>query len=205
MDWTKATDTQLLTIAKTDHDCPTTLLSGVVEEMLNRNLFDPLIVSIVNNVMKIDVVEKLHKVSLEDFLQIGRVEIWKGVKRFKPGHNKAFISFVYMTIKHEFIKQINALEALKRDNRQSISYQTKELREIDFFLKDKKTNVERYVINKVTIEQLIKRVNRHQRNVIDCYMMGYTFEEIASILGRGTFKTINRSFWDAVKKMRKGA
>jgi RNA polymerase sigma factor (sigma-70 family) len=207
MDYESATNQQLLVIAKHDTTCPRSLLSEVVVEMLNRNLFDRIIPDVIHRVMKIEVVERIYKISFEDFMQIGRTEIWKAVERFDGTKGKNFFSFAYTVAKHEIIRQIVKIEASKRDTRNDVSYQqeTEQGDEYEIFLQDRYVDVERYVVNKVTLEQLLKRVNQHQKAVLYYRLQGYTFHEISQILGRGTFSTMHQAYKFAIEKMRKGA
>lgn len=201
-----ATNDQLMSIVNKDKDCPPHLLSGAALEMINRNLFDKLIIKTIRSVFCIEVVEQIHKVGLDDFLQISRMRVWESLESFNPQKNK-FTTFVYMIVKHEMMNQINKLQAEKRDSRKVISYQTKieDGAELEVYIEDKKTNVERYVINKVTLEHLISQVNNHQRTVLYYHMKGYTFKEIAVLLGRGSESTMSQAYNLALKKMRKGA
>lgn len=202
-----ATDNQLLTIIKHDKDCPHSLLSGAVLEVLNRGLFDQVIGDCLRRVIKnIKKFEQVHQVSSQDFMQMGRIFVLEALKRFKANKNKSFMSFVFLRVKHEFIKQVIHIEAQKRDNRKVCSYQvqTEQGDEIgDFF--PSKVNVETYVVNKVTLEQLLKRVNDHQRKVILYRLQGYTFTEISKLLNRGSLNTMEQAYRYGIEKMRKGA
>jgi RNA polymerase sporulation-specific sigma factor len=205
--WELATENQLLAIVNDDKNCPASLWSRAVVEMINRNLFDSLIGKVIHRVMNTGVVEQIHKMSFDDFLQIGRLEVWKLINRFNSQKGVKFTSFAYTAVKHEMIRQIEALETQKRDTRNVTSYQTKTLSgdEYEIFLSDKKIDVEQYVVNKITLEQLLKRVNKHQKTVLYYRLQGFTFEEISVILGRGSVTTMHQAYMNAIKKMRKGA
>lgn len=207
MKWENATDNQLWTIVNHDLDCPRSLWSGAVLEMVNRNLFDYLIADAIHHCMNVQVVDELYKMSADDFMQIGRLEIFKNFHRFNPNKGRKLTTFLYLIVKHELIRQMTALGAVKRDARNNISIQRKtaEGTQYEVFLPDKKIDVERYVVNKVTLEQLLKRVNKHQRTVLYYRLQGYTFEEISQLLGRGNVKSMHQAYTLAIKKMKKGA
>jgi RNA polymerase sigma factor (sigma-70 family) len=205
-----ATDDQLWTIIKHDYkNCPPSLLRGAVLELLNRNLFDRLIRGVIQKTVRYKYTEKRCGIGLEDLLQIGRLKIYKVIDQFNPNRAKSnsLTSFLYLAIKSEFQKVLITARTEKRDNSKEVSYQNKMEDDDDYeiFLRDKVTNVEKYVINKVTLEQLLSRVNNHRRNVVYYRLQGYTFEEIAEILGRGSKKTMHQAYKLAIEAMRKGA
>jgi RNA polymerase sigma factor (sigma-70 family) len=147
--------------------------------------------------MKIEKVEQIHKVSLEDFMQIGRIEVLKALETFESGRC-TFSSYVYMKIKSRVIKELQSLEAEKRDNRKTTGTELIQLY-ADI------TNVEKYVVNKILVEQLLSNINEHQKTVLFYRLQGYTFKEISALLGRGSFSTMSQAYNLAIKKMRKGA
>lgn len=202
-----ATNKQLEFIVKHDSDCSSSLLREVVEEMLNRNLFDSMINRCFQVVFgSIKRINELYKMDLEDFLQIGRTCIFEAINRFKSGRGKAFSSFAFMVVKHKFCKYIAFLEAEKRDQRNEFSWNDTE-EGLDLMdIMPSYINIEKYVINKVTVEKMLNKLSERQRQIADLWLQGYIFEEIAEILGsKGNGKSANKIFHDALKKMRKEA
>lgn len=202
-----ATNKQLEAITFHDPDCPPSLLGEVVEEMLNRNLFDRMINRCFQIVFgSIKRMNEVHSLDLDDFLQIGRTSVFEAIKKFTPGKGKAFSSFAFMVIKQQFIKWIKFLEAEKRDQRNEFrEIETEEgLNIID--LMPSYINIEKYVIKKITLENLLNQLTKRQRQIVDLFLQDYNFEEIAEILGsKGKGKSLNKTYNDAIKKMRKGA
>lgn len=201
-----ATNKQLEAISKHDSDCPPSLLGEVVHEMLNRNLFDSMINRCFQMVFgSIKRIKELYKMDLEDFLQIGRTSIFEAIKRFIPGKGKAFSSFAFMVVKHKFCKYIAYLEAEKRDQRNEFSWNDTEegLDLIDIVTNH--INVEKYVINKVTIENLLNQIGGRQRQIVELFIKGYTGVEIAEMTGSGSTQSVNKSYHVALQKMRRGA
>jgi RNA polymerase sigma factor (sigma-70 family) len=207
MNYTKASNEQLWTIIKYDYkECPPSLLRGVALELLNRNLFDRLIRGVINKTVRYKYTEKRCGIGLEDLLQIGRMKVYKAIDQFNPKRGSSFTSFIYLAVKSEFQKVLITVQTQKRDNSNEMSYQNKmeEDKEYEIFLRDQ-TNVEKYVINKVTLEQLLSRVNKHRKTVIYYHLQGYSFEEISKILGRGTRATMHQAYKLAIEAMREGA
>jgi RNA polymerase sigma factor (sigma-70 family) len=203
-----ATDDQLWTIVKYDYkNCPPSLLRGAALELLNRNLFDRLIRGVIQKTVRYKYTEKRCGIGLEDLLQIGRLKIYKVINQYNPKRGTSLTSFLYLAIKSEFQKVLITANTEKRDNSKETSYQNKmeEGKEYEVFFYDKAVNVEKYVINKVTLEQMLKGLNQHRRTVVYYYMQGYTFEEISKILGRGTRATMHQAYKLAIEAMRKGA
>ena len=203
--FSKATDEQLECIVRFDSDIPTSLLGRVVEEMLNRNLFDRVINSCIQSVVNVERMKNIYKLDIEDFMQIGRMEIFRAVDRFETDRGMTFSSFIFMVVKHEFGKFITILTAKKRDLCNEFSYHTEigETELIDFFTAN--TNVEKYVINKLMIEQGMERITDRQKEIVMMKLEGYTDIEIGEILGGVSRQAVGQSYTRAVNNMRKGA
>lgn len=205
MKWHLATNEQLNTIIKYDSDCPLFLFRRAVEEMLSRNLFDRIIRRCFQIVFgNEERISKIYKFDIDDFLQMGRMEIYRAIDKYKTGKGMNFLSFSFLVVKQDFIRQRNHMEAQKRDNQKVLSYHAKtndETEFLDFFKAS--LNVEKYVVNKVTIEQLLKKVNKHQRSVVLLRLKGYQFAEISEQLGRGCENSMSQAYNLAIKKLRK--
>jgi DNA-directed RNA polymerase specialized sigma subunit len=112
-----------------------------------------------------------------------------------------------MVAKQSAMRIMESIQTQKRDTRHVLSYQAEDKEEEDFenLLEDKKTSVEQYVVKKVLLEQLLSKVNNHQRNVVYLYLQGYTFREKAELLGRGSDNSMSQAYNSAIRRMRKGA
>lgn len=208
MKWNLATDEQLLTICKHDKDCPLSLMREVVTEMLNRNMFDALIRDRVHYYYKdMKKTEQWQKMGLDDFMQFGRMEVFKALNRFEPGRGHAFFSFAFLRVSSELCKLMSSQQMQKRDAKKVLSMHQETDKGDDFsnYFFDEKMNVEKYVINKVLVEQLLERVNERQRKVVLLRMAGYENQEIAEIIGEGSASSISQSFKYAKRKMKEGA
>lgn len=208
MNFTIATTNQLEVIMKHDSNCPLSLLRGAVSELLNREYFDRMINEIIHFVIKdTKRVDEVFKIEVADWMQIGRLHVYKAIDRFKGDKGTNFFSFVYRIVKHELIKEVVFMQAKKRNTTKTVSYQNETDRGTEFekFLIDRSRNVERYVVNKLTIEGMLNKVNKHQCRVLLLWLRGYNFCEISEMIGHGTGKTISKSYKSAIEKMRKGA
>ena len=200
-----ATDDQLITIIKHDREIPTPLLRGVVIEMLDRGMFDDMFADCAYKVTgNIEKFEQRHKIGLDDLAQVGRLAILDAAERFDATRGASFFTFAYMKVKRKMIREVEPLNAQKRDASKVVSYHDKTVKGTDFeiFLVDREKNVEKYVMDKVMVEQLLDQVNDHQKRVLLYRMQGYEFKEIASLLGRGSDRSMSQAYRLAVKKIR---
>jgi RNA polymerase sigma factor (sigma-70 family) len=206
MDYTKATDDQLKTIIRYDHSCSPSLLEGVVKEMLNRYLFDAMIKACVKSIMDIKTVETIYKMSLEDFLQIGRTVIYTTVQRYDETKNTAFFTFIHLVVRSKLIHALRRLQRTKRDERYNISLNKKVSESDEFSYKfPSNVNVERYVVTKLFLEEQIPKLNEFQKQVLTLRWKGYQFAEISQILGRSSMDSCRKTYERALANLRKGA
>lgn len=203
-----ATDHQLLTIIKHEKDLPSSLLRGAVIEGLNRGLFDSLIADCIRKIFPdLKTTEQKQKMSLEDFMQLGREYTFKALERYNPKRGMNFMSFVHLRVKGEMHKLRQGFMYQKRDASKVVSMnnQTDEGTEYAEFFRDPYTDVEKYVIDKVLAEELLNKVNDYQRQVVLYRLRGYELKEIVNFLGKGTVKTLSVTYKRAIENMRKGA
>jgi RNA polymerase sigma factor (sigma-70 family) len=184
MDFTKATNDQLMIIAQYDNSCPSSLLRGLAVEMMKRHLWDNLIVyagrqAFINLNYTLS---HLLKISHKELIQIGQIEISQQVERFKPGM-RTFTSFICMCLIAKFKK-------LKRDaktEKRIANIDTKDVDRLEIKMQEKifqsPINVEQYVINKITIEECWDVLRDVEKKAILMDMQGYSQYEIAETFG----------------------
>ncbi len=207
MNFTIATDHQLLTIIKHDKNLPSSLLRGAVIEMLNRGLFDSLIADcILKTFPNLVETEKKLKIDMDDFMQIGRETVYKALERYNSKKGMAYTSFAYLAVKSELLKVQKSFTYKKRDISKvtSMNNTFSDGEEYAELFADS-TNVEKYVVNKIMAEQLLTRINEHQKKVVLYKLQGFSFSEIAEILGGGKSPSVFRSYKRAIENMREGA
>lgn len=183
MDWTKATDEQLKNIISNDKDCPTHLLSGVVTEMLNRNLLDRLAYRvIIKRFRRIEIAINVLKTTEEDLMQFCRMKIFESVNKYKQGLS----CFLYLAFRY-LISELRGLEvkakAEKRKIYDSLLSSDAEMESGEFFINffPSNMNVEREVIRKISLEEKLGPLSEQEKRTLLLYVKGYCMEEIAEI------------------------
>src|SRR5690606_21154487 len=104
MDFTKATDDQLLVLIKYEKNISNHLMRGIVEEYCNRRLFD----NYIRYVLK-----RANVQCNDDLIQQGYLYIISSLKQYKPS-NSAFSTFIYRMLRNKFINFIRNENAEKR-------------------------------------------------------------------------------------------
>ena len=175
----KATNDQLMTILRHDHSIPNNLLKQVLEEAINRRLLKGYAI---DNITKFygDVRPFMQQfnVTMDDLIQIAYMAILKAAETFKEG-KAGFTTWLALPIK-------GALYTFTRDNK--AEKRVVELVSINAPVHEELTlgdmlpsriSVEKQVIRKIRVEELLNNVDEQRREVVWLYMQGYTFGEIA--------------------------
>jgi RNA polymerase sigma factor (sigma-70 family) len=178
-----ATNQQLQTIVKSDFNCPSSLLGKVTEEMIKRNLFNGLIVKMLNQrFSSLPMACEILSCEKEDLIQEGNTEIWKSVTKFKQGKS----SFAYYCSIHLLSLFRDMEKAIKSGKREvvlsSCSIHTpigEDLTIEDVLVYGK--NTENIVINKISLEEKLSVLNEKEKTTISLYAKGYCMDEIAEI------------------------
>ena len=184
MDYSKATNKQLNNIINFDKDIPTHLLGGIVLEMVKRRLWDKIINYSANKAYhNADYVMKhILKIDNEDLIQIAHIELTEIVKTFKQGM-RSFGSYAIMCLIGKFCVIRDYAE---REKRQS-DLNTSDIDDLPLRIQNtvfqSSTNIENYVINKITIEDAWNVLKEVEKKLIILEQMGYTQEEAAEMVG----------------------
>jgi RNA polymerase sigma factor (sigma-70 family) len=184
MRWELATDKQLRMIAQYDIDCSPSLLKGVAIEMIKRRLWDCIIMYAAKKIyfnVKETYTYKLQ-MTYEEFIHVAHIEILKVVEKFQPGRRN-FKSYVIMCLMTHFKKIIRDAEAMKR----IANLRAEDVDGLEPKMQDKifqsPVNVEKYVIDKITLEERLKPLSEVERKALYLSAMGYTQYEIAEMFG----------------------
>jgi RNA polymerase sigma factor (sigma-70 family) len=184
MRWELATDKQLRMIAQYDIDCSPSLLKGVAIEMIKRRLWDGIILYAAKKIyfnVKETYTYKLQ-MTYEEFIHVAHIEILKVVEKFQPGRRN-FKSYVIMCLMTHFKKIIRDAEAMKR----IANLRAEDVDGLEPKMQDKifqsPVNVEKYVIDKITLEERLKPLSEVERKALYLSAMGYTQYEIAEMFG----------------------
>src|SRR5690606_11437907 len=106
-----------------------------------------------------------QKVEFADLMQIGRMNIYKSLRHFKSDKGANFFTFAYKAALQGFMAYRDKFERWVDFEKGMNSYHNDCGEDMTFedVLNDRKQNVEKFVVAKVTIEQLLKRVNPYQK------------------------------------------
>jgi RNA polymerase sigma factor (sigma-70 family) len=183
MRWELATKEQLWTIIRTDGKCPLPLLEGVFHEAVSRGMIQQFILSVIKKKFGIsENGQKLLKVTHEDLIQIGYEGALKALKAFEPGKG-SLSNLLFITISQLYGQHIQYVDAQKRQREefsynQLISENDHKQRNMEFYLIDKGTNVEKKVITKIQLEEKLSLLNDIQKETFLRFFKGFTYEEI---------------------------
>jgi RNA polymerase sigma factor (sigma-70 family) len=184
MDYSKATNNQLLLIVSQDKDCPTHLLSGVAVEMIKRRLWDGVILYSAKRTFKnvIYVLERLLKMDDEELIHIGHIHIMKRLKGFIPG-SRTLKTYLIMCLSSFFGSMMRDAQTDKRKS----NVKTTQVDSLSEFVQTRifrsNTNVEKEVINKIMLEEALAQMKPNEQKAIKLELMGYQKNEIKIMMG----------------------
>jgi RNA polymerase sigma factor (sigma-70 family) len=191
MNYTLATDTELMTIVNSDNNCPTHLLSGVAIEMIKRKLWNGVILcageKAYHNLNFI--LSHILKMRHDEFIHIGTIEIVRILETFNPGM-RTFKTYVIMCLIAKFKKLKRAAEQeMRRANIGALDVNGLPTKIQDRIFQSP-INVEQYVINKITLEENWNVLREIEKKAILLEQYGYKQCEISEMLG---FKSKNHA------------
>jgi len=179
MDYSKATDKQLWMIMRSDAECPLHLLEGVFQEALKRDLILHFILSVIKKrYTTSEKAQEYLKLSHEDVIQEGYIGATNALQGYTPGKG-TFTNLLFIKISQEYGK-IAERNMMKKRNGETCSYQDwldSAGNTFEFYLLDQQTNVEKQVVTKVCVEQMLELVSEKQKEVLLQFIQGYTYEE----------------------------
>jgi RNA polymerase sigma factor (sigma-70 family) len=203
MDYTKATDEQLLTIIKSDMDCSHSLMSGAVHEALSRGIFNKLIYHIFDSMFKDwRKVVSAWNIENKDILSIGYCGVLLSVKRWKPG-KASFNTFVFMNIKSEFTRMLDRENTKGRQIykvTESYDKQTADGINLKDIMKSS-NNVEREVLRKIELETALNKLTEAEKEVITYFLEGYSLNDMAVNVYHKSVSVVYRKYKNALIKM----
>lgn len=186
MKWYKATNQQLETIFNHEaNNQPNHLLVGLVEEMITRKLFDGMIIQLVKKLMS--------NYDRSEVLQAGYIGLYQLAKIY---NNKklSFKDMCFIAIERR-IKSIQQKQYQKNNfmNAQALNH------EVPIMMDSQ--NVERTVINHLTLEEQLGKLSKKERYIVDRFLEGYSIAYIAIHEFKQDAKAIHYHFNKALKKM----
>lgn len=194
MNWTIATNQQLKSIIEQDGECSPHLLYGALEEVVRRDLYNNYIVRLINRRYKaIKYLEYLTKLTFDEIKLLSYEQMFEALKFYKPG-KCPFIQFWPNFIHTAF-------------NYETRKYRTK-MRTAEFVYMDETPiqivddhNLERKVVNRVYLEQLLSVLTSEDRMIFLQYNNDSTFAEIGKQIGRSR-EHVRKKYYKTVEKLR---
>ncbi|MRX70865.1 sigma-70 family RNA polymerase sigma factor [Bacillus lacus] len=196
MDWLKATDKQLQAIINHDGQCPPQLLYEAVEEAVRRDLYHYYLWYFITKRFKsVRFAEQLLQMSFDDMKQIMYIKAFDALKRYKPG-KYPFICFWARFMNTKLSDLNRDRKAGKREGETvTIDDEEKPFHLVSDY------NVERLVLNRITINNLLSRLTPLEKEVVLWREQGYKFPEIG--LKTGFTRTyMHKTYKQALAKMR---
>ncbi len=132
----------------------------------------------------------------EDLLQEGMIGLFKAVRDYKPGEGTVFFTFAYLCVSRQMLTAVRASGREKHEPlnhyislaspQETAAYSdgTDPVKE-----REAREDPEQLLLERESMEQLESVLNEQlsalEKKVLDLYMSGMSFKEIADELGRG--------------------
>ena len=203
MDFTKATNKQLITIMNYDRDCPIELLREVITEMINREILVNFIVYHSKRFFG-SLADGQVKTWLEksDIIQLGYIGILKALNKYQEGKS-TFATFSQYYMNTEWQNHLRKFTSIKRTaDREQVSMDVvvnEHGNTLEEFLPSME-DVEKTVLMKVYFETQLALLTPLQKTAVLGYLEGYEMKELGQIL-HVKRQSIERAFHRAVEKM----
>ena len=145
-----------------------------MEDLIEKNM--GLVASIVNSFQPKDQTER------EDYLQAGRIGLWKALQKFNPDKGSKFSPYAWNPIRWEIIKEIKIMKR-KKDH-------------VDL----SSIHIPAY-IEKEKFWEYLPDLTDEEKMVLDLRLMEYRFHEICAKMGKSN-TYIKNLFYSAVEKIK---
>lgn len=139
----------------------------------------------------------------EDLIQEGNIGLYKALKDYDFGRDAKFYTFAELCISRQIYTAVEASRKKKHIPLNSYTSLYSKLSEaegsdlylIDFISDNEQTNPEGMVIDQENVDNLEREINRvlspFEKQVLDLYLTGMGYVEIARVLGRDDKSTDN--------------
>ncbi|MCH5269246.1 MAG: RNA polymerase sporulation sigma factor SigH [Lachnospiraceae bacterium] len=137
----------------------------------------------------------------DDLIQEGMIGLFKAIRDYDSGRDASFFTFAELCISRQMYSAVQAAGRMKHIplNSYISLYQTEEHGEeeknILDILADNGLNPEDLVIDKENVESLEKKIDKElssfEKQVLELYMTGMSYSQIAKVLGRDDKSTDN--------------
>ncbi|MDE5803554.1 MAG: RNA polymerase sporulation sigma factor SigH [Lachnospiraceae bacterium] len=150
----------------------------------------------------------------DDLIQEGMIGLFKAIRDFDSGRDASFFTFAELCISRQMYSAVQAAGRMKHIPLNSYislygngTEHGEEEEGIQGILADHGLNPEDFVIDKENVEQLEKRMEQElssfEKQVLDLYITGMSYSQIARVLGRDEKSTDNalQRLKSKIKKM----
>ncbi|MBD5479303.1 MAG: RNA polymerase sporulation sigma factor SigH [Lachnospiraceae bacterium] len=150
----------------------------------------------------------------DDLIQEGMIGLFKAIRDFDSGRDASFFTFAELCISRQMYSAVQAAGRMKHIPLNSYislygngTEHGEEEEGIQSILADHGLNPEDFVIDKENVEQLEKRMEQElssfEKQVLDLYITGMSYSQIARVLGRDEKSTDNalQRLKSKIKKM----
>lgn len=137
----------------------------------------------------------------DDLIQEGMIGLFKAIRDYDSGRDASFFTFAELCISRQMYSAVQAAGRMKHIplNSYISLYQTEEHgqeeKKILDILADNGLNPEDLVIDRENVENLEKQINKElsnfEKQVLELYMTGMSYSQIAKVLGRDDKSTDN--------------
>ncbi len=148
----------------------------------------------------------------EDIMQEGMIGLIKAIRDYKADRQVSFKSFAELCITRQIITAVKAATRQKHIPLNSYvslygnSDGDEERAPLDLIDSNTRFNPEEYIIMRENLkkidEQILKFLSKFEKNVLECYLMGKSYQEISTILGRPV-KSIDNALQRIKRKLEK--
>ena len=150
----------------------------------------------------------------EDLVQEGMIGLYKAIRDYTPDHNAGFRSFAEMCIVRQLITAIKSATRKKHAPLNTYvsfyggaySEEEKERTLLDTMATVRTESPEDAFISKENMERILSSIEKLltplEKQVLDLFMDGYSYQQIAVMLGRGT-KTVDNALQRIKRKLEK--
>lgn len=150
----------------------------------------------------------------DDLIQEGMIGLFKAIRDFDSGRDASFFTFAELCISRQMYSAVQAAGRMKHIPLNTYislygngTEHGEEEEGIQSILADHGLNPEDFVIDKENVEQLEKRMEQElssfEKQVLDLYITGMSYSQIARVLGRDEKSTDNalQRLKSKIKKM----
>ena len=123
----------------------------------------------------------------DDLIQEGMIGLYKAIRDYREDHNSSFASFAELCITRQILSAINASRRQKHQPLNSFVSLSEQVSEQELRLVDEETPEEIMISRENVIgmhERIKERLSKFEYQVLELYLKGYDYTQIAEKLGK---------------------